>query len=293
MKNWILIIFFLISGTLTSSGQKRINNIFYVQNTLGSFKNAPLSAQGKASLLKSIGFEALEGFGLSDFFELKKALTHNGLMMPVNYISLNFGQEGKPFNPSSNEIKSMIKAMDRGSLIYFLVSSIDFKENRTRGDQVLTGILKDLSDFAVQYGIKLCVYPHVLTYCETVANSVKLAKLVNRPNFGASMNLCHLLKVEGAEGIETTIKEFTPWLVAVNICGADDGDTRNMDWDRLIQPLGQGSFDTYRIVKLLIDNGYKGPIGLQCYNLKGDAAETLTRSLNTWKSYKKRYELEK
>jgi len=78
-------------------------------------------------------------------------------------------------------------------------------------------------------------------------------------------------------------------LFAVNICGADDGDTKQFGWDRLIQPLGHGSFDTYRFVKLLIDNGYSGPIGLQCYNLKGDIVETLTKSLQTWEGYKRRY----
>jgi hypothetical protein len=97
------------------------------------------------------------------------------------------------------------------------------------------------------------------------------------------MNLCHLLKVEGSAGIEDKIKEYAHRLFSVNICGADDGDTQHMGWDRLIQPLGQGSFDTYRLVKSLIDNGYSGPIGLQCYNLTGDAAKTLMQSLQTWK----------
>jgi dUTPase len=53
--------------------------------------------------------------------------------------------------------------------------------------------------------------------------------------------------------------------------------------------LGQGSFDTYVFVKMLIDNGYRGPIGLQCYNLKGDATETLTQSMQIWKEYKMQY----
>jgi len=137
------------------------------------------------------------------------------------------------------------------------------------------------------------VYPHINNYCETVAHAVKLAKMVNRKNYGASLNLCHLLKVEGSGGIDDKLREFTPFLFAVNICGADDGDTRQMGWDRLIQPLGQGSFDTYHFVKVLLDNGFNGPIGLQCYNLKGDVVTTLTNSLQTWNEYKKRYLEEK
>ena len=62
-----------------------------------------------------------------------------------------------------------------------------------------------------------------------------------------------------------------------------------MDWDRLIQPLGDGSFDTYNLVKLLKNHGYEGKFGLQCYNIKQDCEEALTKSMNTWNSYKIKY----
>lgn len=128
------------------------------------------------------------------------------------------------------------------------------------GWKVIVEILRKLADYSAPFGVRLCVYPHVNMCCETVAHSVKLAKMVDRENYGASMNLCHLLKVEGSKGIEMKIKEFTPYLFAVNICGADNGDTKQFGWDRLIQPLGQGSFDTYGFVKSLRDHGYLGEL---------------------------------
>lgn len=282
----------LILFSCPAFAKKRVNNIFYAQNTLNGFKNGPKSGDEKARLLKSIGYDGLEGFGYSDFFELRKALDKEGLQMPTNYVSLNFEAGGKIENPTSEEIRSMIKASEKGSVIYFQLNSKYYKNDRENGDKVVVGILRELSDFAKGYKIRLCAYPHVSTYCETVAYSVQLAKQVNRKNYGAAMNLCHLLKIEGSEGTDARIIEFAPWLVAVNICGADKGDTQKMDWDRLIQPLGQGSFDTYHFVKVLLDNGYKGPIGLQCYNLKGDALETLSLSFQTWNEYKKRYQEE-
>jgi hypothetical protein len=97
------------------------------------------------------------------------------------------------------------------------------------------------------------------------------------------------LKVEGETQIEEALTQSMPHLMMVSICGADVGDTKNMDWNRLIQPLGAGSFDTYRFVKLLKDKGYQGRIGLQCYNIKADAATALSQSLNTWNSYKNKY----
>jgi sugar phosphate isomerase/epimerase len=267
-----------------------VKNIFYVQNTLQGFTNTPETVQEKAKLLKTIGYDGLEGFGYEDFFELKDALDKEGLKMPVNYVGLRFEADGKLGDTLAFEIKEMIRATAKGDIIYFHLSSNSYKDASETGDDSVSSILRELSDYAASYRVKLCTYPHINTYCETVAHSVKLAKMVGRKNYGASLNLCHLLKVEGSEGIDDKIKEFIPFLFAVNINGADDGDTKQMGWDRLIQPLGQGSFDTYRFVKSLIDNGYVGPIGLQCYNLKGDIVETLTQSLEIWKEYKKRYE---
>jgi sugar phosphate isomerase/epimerase len=66
-----------------------------------------------------------------------------------------------------------------------------------------------------------------------------------------------------------------------------------MNWDKLIRPLGEGTFDTYKLVKLAKDNGYKGLFGLQCYNIRQDCEVALTTSINTWNAYKKRYASEK
>jgi len=62
-----------------------------------------------------------------------------------------------------------------------------------------------------------------------------------------------------------------------------------MGMDKLIQPLGEGSFDTYELIKYVKDLGYDGLIGLQCYNIKQDCEKALTQSMSTWNSYRQRY----
>jgi hypothetical protein len=37
------------------------------------------------------------------------------------------------------------------------------------------------------------------------------------------------------------------------------------------------------MLKTLKELGYKGPIGLQCYGIGGDAREHLARSMEAWK----------
>jgi sugar phosphate isomerase/epimerase len=283
----------MMLNTCQLFSQNKLDNVLYVQNTMDGMKNAPKAASEKAGLLKSIGFDGLEGMGYNDFFELNNALSEQGIKMPVNYVELNFESDARLDITSTDHIKQMIRSSAKGSIVYFHVHSKSFPNDSRLGDKILVLILRDLAEYANSFGVKLCVYPHVSTYCETVAHSVDLAKLADRKNYGAVMNLCHLLKVEGSEGIERKIREYAPFLFAVNICGADDGDTKQFGWERLIQPLGEGSFDTYRFVKLLRDNGYTGPIGIQCYNLKGDAAEILSHTMAVWKQYKDRYSTEK
>jgi len=54
----------------------------------------------------------------------------------------------------------------------------------------------------------------------------------------------------------------------------------------LIQPLDRGDFDNRQLLATLREIGYRGPIGLMCYGIPGDAREHLQRSMKVWKSWK-------
>ena len=53
----------------------------------------------------------------------------------------------------------------------------------------------------------------------------------------------------------------------------------------IIQRLDRGSYDVYGFLKTLRKLGYKGPVGLQCYNVSGDAKENLAGSISAWKKF--------
>ena len=103
------------------------------------------------------------------------------------------------------------------------------------------------------------------------------------------LTLCHLLKVEGTKNISRTLKKSRDYLFAVTISGADEGNTMEMNWDRLIQPLGEGSFDTYHFLEQLWDLGYDGPVGVQYYGIKADARTVIRSSVQAWQNYRKEY----
>jgi hypothetical protein len=53
--------------------------------------------------------------------------------------------------------------------------------------------------------------------------------------------------------------------------------------------LGKGTFDVYRVVEILAEKGYTGPIGIQCYGLKESPENYLTQSSETWKNFRRKF----
>jgi sugar phosphate isomerase/epimerase len=208
--------------------------------------------------------------------------------LPEIYWNLNIDSVGKAsFKEGIKE--AIADSKDRNLVVTFIVSAEAYQENQAEGDPHVVKAIQEMADFAAPYGVKIAVYPHVNVYCETSEHSVRLAKMVDRDNVGAIFNLCHLLKKEGEKGWEQKLTDALPYLYMISICGAESGNTKMMGWDQLIQPLGEGSFDVYQLVKLAKDNGYEGPFGLQTYNIKQDAEVALSTSISTWREYQLKY----
>jgi sugar phosphate isomerase/epimerase len=240
------------------------------------------------AMVKKLGYDGFAGHHSQDNLKLFEEVTNSGLKMPEVYWGAELDSAGNfVYRP---EIRDIIKAAEGTDLMVSVFTNAKtFDNNREESDRLFAKGFQELADFAAQYGAKVAVYPHVNNYCETSEHSVKLAQLVNRDNFGVIFNTCHMLKVEGKEGWQEKLINTLPYLYMISINGADSGNTREMGWDQLIQPLGEGTFDTYQIVKLAKDNGYEGLFGLQCYNIKTDCEIALATSMNTWIEYQKKY----
>lgn len=277
----------LVFGCVYSQ-KKVLDNTFYAFNNSVRMPNAPEGMEAQAELIKRLGFDGFSGHTNDDYFSRRSALDAAGLKMPEIYWGIDMDSTGRI--SFKEGLKEIIKDSKGRDLVIALFSNVKyFMNNKEKGDPLLAKAIGELADFAAPYGAKIAIYPHVGNYCETSEHSVRLAKTTNRPNVGAIFNTCHLLKVEGEEGWEQKLLNALPYLYMISINGADSGNTKGMNWDRLIQPLGEGSFDTYKLVKLAKDNGYKGLFGLQCYDVKQDCEVALTKSINTWNAYKKRY----
>lgn len=288
MKKLILIALISIFFASAYSQKKVLDNTFYAFNNSMRMPNAPKGMEAQAQLVKKLGFDGFSGHTNDDYIARRAVLDKVGLKMPEIYWGIDMDSTGQISYKEG--LKEIIKDSKNRDLVVALFSNVKYyMNNKEKGDPLLAKAIGELADFAAPFGARIAIYPHVGNYCETSEHSVRLAKMTNRPNVGAIFNTCHLLKVEGEEGWEQKLLNALPYLYMISISGSDSGNTKGMNWDRLIQPLGEGSFDTYKLVKLAKDNGYKGLFGLQCYGIKLDCKVSLTTSINTWNEYKKRY----
>jgi sugar phosphate isomerase/epimerase len=240
-----------------------------------------LAPEQQAKILKELGYDGIEFEGPPrQIPEMLKALDARGLRMFSIYTGANVDPDKPPYDP---ELKAGIGRLNgRGALISLYVvggqpSSADFD------DRAVT-VIREIADMAEPSGLRIALYPHTGMYVARVEDGIRLVKKVDRKNVGVGFNLCHFLKLDHEKNLEQRLAEAMPYLLTVSINGADGGDTRQMQWSRIIQTLDRGSFDVGRMLKTLKRLGFSGPVGLQCYAIPGDPRENLKRSMQAWRS---------
>ena len=255
--------------------------LFAFDNGTGRGRLAP---QVQAKMLSELGYAGIGYTGAKGIPEMLEALDRHKLKMFSIYVGAKLGPDGPTFDPS---LKQGIEALKgRDTLIWLTITG-----NAPNGDDQAAKVVGQIADMAAAAGLRIALYPHVGFYVARTEDALRIAEKVGRPNVGVSVNLCHWLKLDDEKNMEPLLDAAMPRLFVVSINGADRGETNKMGWDRLIQTLDRGDFDVYRFLKVLTDLGYTGPIGLQCYALKGDIRENLERSIGAWKEYASRLRL--
>jgi len=217
-----------------------------------------------------------------------KELEARGLRFFNAYLTVSFSDDQAALTPG---IRGIIDGLQgHGSALWIALAKVSkagkaLPRGTAEGDEVALARLREIGDYAKQRGVAIALYPHTGMWLERCEDTVRLAQKINRPDVGATFNLCHFLKVEGDRDPGPVLKAALPHLSFVTINGADAGDTQKMNWDRLIQTLDRGSYDVGKFLQTLRRIGYAGPIGLQGYGIKGDEKENLTRSMEAWRRF--------
>ena len=140
--------------------------------------------------------------------------------------------------------------------------------------------VQEVADLAAPQGVRVALYGHFGFYVETGLDSARIVRFANRPNVGATINLCHEFLSGHGNELEETLKAVAPVATMASINGVDLANTN------YIVRLDQGDFDLTGYLKKLCAAGYHGPVGLQCYSVKGDMVENLTANIATWRRIK-------
>ncbi len=223
----------------------------------------PATAKAHAAALKAKGLVFFNGYHVTNFSHAQTAM--------------------------SADLKKAVDdlASAGGSVLWLGINKVDFPMGirlpPEYGDTIVVPQLRQLLAYAKAKGVRISLYPHGGFWAEKFEVCVRVAEKVDDKALGVTFNLCHWLKVEGSERDPLPlIQEALPRLNFITINGADTGDTQKLGWDKLIQPLGRGSYDVASLVAKVRRAGYRGPFGFQGYGIKMDPKELLKETMEGW-----------
>ncbi|MEX2569596.1 MAG: TIM barrel protein [Cyclobacteriaceae bacterium] len=286
----IILLNLIISGKIHSQESNKLP--FFVFNNGVEDENFD-TPEKQAKLLNQIGFDGMEKKGIDGLEKTIKALENQNLQLYTIYININLDDDKNPFDPRLEEVFKMIEG--KGTMPWFYITSKKYEPSSSENDNIALPILQRIADMANKYDVKVMIYPHVNFWVHNVQDAVRVVKKANRKNLGITFNLCHFLADAGVQSSELflpLLEKSMPYVFAISLNGADAPTDEIIEsgnlWKHLIQPLGEGDYNTFSYLKAFLDRGFDGPVGLQCYNIKEEKPIHLTKSMTTWKEYQKK-----
>ncbi|GAB6164370.1 hypothetical protein JCM19992_03700 [Thermostilla marina] len=208
-----------------------------------------------------------------------EAYRKHGIEIGAVYVGLTVSQDAAAYTIPLERVFAVLQGHG------MMLVHVGTPKGETVSDARIAEALRKLAEQAAAQGVEVAIYPHVGNRLPTIESALAVARAVDHPNLGVCLNLCHYLKQHPPAGIREAARQALPLLKMVTINGADTGDTQAMGWDRLIQPLGQGSFDVAGFVRFLKHElNFDGPVYVQLYNVKTPAEELIASTMAAWKA---------
>lgn len=239
-----------------------------------------MAAEELAEMMRAAGYRSVAlSCSAAQLRPMVKAYRNADIRIGAVYVGWTTDGETGSFNMSIQEVLDLLQGT--GAVIMLHVHTA---KGTTVDDERIASQLRPLAEQAQAAGVVVALYPHTGFRVATTKQAVEIAHRVDHPALGVCFNLCHFLKQNDAARLPAVLGSAQGHLTLVTINGADRGDTQSMGWDRLIQPLGEGSFDVAELVRLLcVELGYDGPFFVQCYNVKTPAESLLPQTLREWR----------
>lgn len=239
------------------------------------------SASRQAETVKNLGYDGIHFNYINpkDFATKLAACGTADVPIHAVYIHTFVDQPGESYDPS---IRDMIRLLKGSQSIIWMTL-----RDGVRGKQDVEAarVVREIAALAAESELKVSLYPHAGFYVATAEDAVRIAKIVDLPHVGVTVNLCHELFAGNGDRLAEVVEAAAPYLNLVSINGASPiPGNGSKDWETL--PLGSGTFDTAAFLRLIRDTGYRGPIGHQFYAVAGDDMRKLSLAIGSWKRMK-------
>ena len=269
MPNLILILFLMMPVFVLAAQDRPLPPEFYpFQNGM----NFTTVNEG-VRVIKELGYQGVGSVYPKDLVTFKTACDKEGLKVFSIYMGGTVNADGFTYDKNASTAIALLAGT------HALVE-LNVQRGNNPDDKQAIALVREISNIAKAAGLKVVLYPHANFFIERIDHALQIAKATGCDNVGVAFNLCHFLKVQPKDDLAATLDAAKAMLWSVSTCGAD---TDGKDWTTLIRPLDEGTFDQAKLLRQLHQIGFKGPVGLQCFNIKIDPRQNLTRSMATWK----------
>jgi sugar phosphate isomerase/epimerase len=267
LVRFIAAVVVLCSAAQSRAASLAENPFFVFDNGAGRGAWTP---ERQAETLEKLGYDGISYSGVEDLGERMKAFDHRAPRIMNLYVPCYVDQD--PAIPPA--LRDAIPNLrDSGIALWLTV------QGHAETDARAVSVVREVADLAAEAGLQVSLYPHAGFFVADIEDALRIAKQCKRDNLGVTFNLCHELKAGNADRFDELLETAAPLLTFVSINGADPEG----DWDRLIQRLGEGTFDIAGVLRKLVALEYTGPIGLQCYQVPGDTRENLAHNIQQWR----------
>ncbi len=246
-------------------------------NPIFAYEFGDITPEQHAGLARQYGFEGTVFDHAQQISERLRAMDEAHLQLLFLWLTVDIGNGQIKYEP---DIEAAIQALKgRGTVVWLAIQGNEAKGDSGAEERAIQAVDR-VSDLASRANLRVALYPHYSFYLARFRDVVRIAEQVQRSNVGVTFNLCHELRSGFDPEFDRLLKRAMPSLYGVTINGAD---RKGRDWSTLIQPLGRGDYDVTGLVRTITRAGYRGPIGIQCYGLKGDPGIYLKQSMSAWR----------
>ncbi len=170
----------------------------------------------------------------------------------------------------SQDCVTLAKALNADCVSFWSGTATDDAAPSTILDRLVDQCIR-LADFAAERGVKLAFEPEPGMFIDTMEKFAELHGRVNRPNFGLTIDIGHLV-CQGEVPVSESLVHWKDWLWNVHI-----DDMKPGVHDHLL--FGEGSVDFADVFSGLKNAGYSGGVYVELSRHSHNAVATARQSM--------------